>query len=80
MKYFKEELLEIELIIGSLDIKVNFAPKGCYKITEKSIKYSWGVLRILLRKDNTNLDNNKRVNTLMQYIKSLLHKIPVETE
>ena len=60
-------------------IEVVFNPKAQCELGGRGIEYLWGVLKILFRRENTCLDNNKRVNSLKPRIKRIITNIPAET-
>ena len=61
-----------------LSAKVIFTPKAYYKLASRGIEHLWGVLKILFCRENTYLDNDKRVNSLKPRIKRIITYIPIE--
>ena len=52
-----------------LDTQIIFTPKAHCKIADRGIEYVWGVAKMIFRKENATLDNDKRVNTLKVRVK-----------
>ena len=44
-----------------LDTNMIFTPKGYYEIAGRGIEYIWGITKILFRKKNAALNNEKWV-------------------
>ena len=75
---FKNELSEIEIVMKELDVEIVFTPKAHCKIAGRGIEYVWRVAKMMFRKENATLDNDKRVNTLKARVKKIMTDIPLE--
>ena len=59
-------------------VHADVAPKGHYEITGRGVEYVWGIDKMLFRKENAALNDDKRVNNLNQRMIKIAHDAPVE--
>ena len=76
---FKDELYEIKIAMKELDAGAVFTPKGHCELADRGLECSWGVTKMMFRKENATLDDDKKVNNLKQRVKKIIASIPVET-
>ena len=76
---FQNELSEIEIAMKELDADAVFIPKGHCELAGRRIKCLWGVAKMMLRKENATLDNDKRANKLKQRVNKIITSVPAET-
>ena len=70
---------KIELTMIKLSAEVVFTPKVYCELAGRGIEYLWRVSKILFRRENAYLDNDKIVNSLKPRIKRIITNIPIET-
>ena len=75
---FKDESSEIKLNIIKLSVEVIFIHKAHCEVAGRGIDCLWGVSKILFYKENTCLDNDKRVNNLKPRIKKILKNMRIK--
>ena len=76
---FKYELPEIKLTMMKLSAEVAFTPAVHCELVDRGIEYLWRDSKILFRRENIYLENDKRVNSLKSRIKRIITNTPVET-
>ena len=58
------ELSEIEIDMNNVDAEIIFTPKVHCEIAGRGTEHLWGASKVLFRRKNADLDNDKRVNDL----------------
>ena len=79
MPQFKDEWSTIELTMMKLSVEVRFTHKAHCALAGRGVEYLWGVSKILFRKENACLDNDKRVNNSKPIFKKIITNVPMET-
>jgi len=74
---FKNEPSELELMMKILGVEVSFTPKAYCEIAGRGVEYLFGMSKLLFRKENVLLDNNKWVNGLENRVKNIFTSIPL---
>ena len=66
-------------MIHELDTDIILTRKDHCKIAGRGAEYILGIAKIMFRKENTTLNNEKRVNNLKKRVFKIMHNIPIDT-